>query len=335
MSTKVLSIFWHSVDLDCGENDSANPTLSMFRQQIEFLASNYSPITILEFLEIQEGKRLDSCYTKPPVLLGFDDGFKNVIRHALPVLEEHAVPAAFFVIGEVLKNPCFVPWYVERKHLLRKTDKGAIEYRRVNIDLSLQQDRVKLKYLFDTSFRNCKSDSERQQALSELADALAVRRPIGADLDDDLKFVGASDLAELGSSSMLAVASHGMTHRDLAMLSVDDQVSELEQSDRILRSHSGSYFPVIAYPNGSFNKETLAIASQIYRAGFAVLTGSSYRNVYAYPRIGIGRDSVQELVYTISAKRRKYILPLKRLLNLTGFRPRGTRPLRMVRRIGL
>jgi peptidoglycan/xylan/chitin deacetylase (PgdA/CDA1 family) len=333
MNKKVLSVFWHSVDADCCATDSGNPTLSMFREQIKFLTNHYAPITLVEFLEIQHGGGSARYYEKPPLLLGFDDGFKNVIRYALPVLEEFGVPAVFFVIGEVLNNPNFVPWYVERKHLLRKSTKGAVTYRRANIDLSSQQGRVRLKSLFDAFFRNCKADGEREEVMSELADVLALKRPSGVELDEDLRFVERRDLSQLAPSSMLTVSSHAMTHRDLAILSIEDQLAELEQSDRILRSYAGSYFPAIAYPNGSFNSDTLAIASHIYRAGFAVLLGSSHRNLYAYPRVGIGKDSVRELCYAISSKRLKYILPLKRFLHVTGIRRRGIRSLGMLGRI--
>ncbi len=318
MNRRVLSIFWHSVDPVF--TDGGNPTVAVFQEQIAYLTKRYTPITISEFLEFRRDKGSARYGRKPPVLLGFDDGFKNVIRHALPVLEEFRVPAVFFVIGEVLKNPYFVPWYVERKHLLRRAIKNTVAYRNLRFELSLREDRAKLRYLFDASFTACKSDADRQRILTEFANALAVKRPSGTDLDEDLRFVDRNDLAELASSSMLTVASHAMTHRDLAQLSNADQAHELTQSDLVLRSHCRSYFPVIAYPNGSFNSDTIVIARRIYHAGFAVLLGSSYRDLYAYPRIGLGHNSVRELAYTISAKRRNCILPVKRLLHVTGIR---------------
>ena len=263
---------------------------------------------------MRDGKLAAHSCDKPPVLLGFDDGFKNVIRNALPVLEEFKVPALFFVIGEVLQNPSFVPWYVERRYLIRKAAERKPVQDNAMIDLCQPRDRANLQHRVDASFRACRSEDDRQRLLTDFANFLGVSRPTGPDLDDDLKFVDREDLSSLAPSSFLTVASHAMTHRDLETLTYDDQVHELGQSDRLLRDCS-SYYPVIAYPNGSFNKDTISIARGIYRGGFAVLRGSSYGNVFAYPRIGIGRDSVQELSYAISAKRRTYVLPLKRFLS--------------------
>ena len=62
------------------------------------------------------------------ITLSFDDGFECVITQGLPVLKEFGVPATLFVVGGILKNTNFVPWYVEVKHLLRRAEKKTIEF---------------------------------------------------------------------------------------------------------------------------------------------------------------------------------------------------------------
>jgi peptidoglycan/xylan/chitin deacetylase (PgdA/CDA1 family) len=324
---KLLSVFWHSVEGGSNSANRADPTVPLFRDQVKFLTSNYTPVSTLEFLRIHQDKRLIYSYDKPPVLLGFDDGFKNVIRYALPVLDEFKVPAVFFVIGEILKNPNFVPWYIEVKQLVRRARRETVLYNNTYLDLSLQEDGVRLRRLFAASIRAAKSEADRQKLLIHLAELLGIDRPDGPDLDEDLRFVDREDLTSLTSSSRLTVASHAMTHRYLATLTYEEQASELEQSNRVLQEYCPSYYPVVAYPLGSFNQDTVNIASRIYKAGFATFLGSSYRNLYAYPRIGLGRNSVQELAYAVSPKRLNYILPLKRFLHATGIRRMGAVPL--------
>jgi len=319
-SEKLLSVFWHSVERDDFSPDRLHPTESLFKKHLKFLLANYTPISILDFLQLREHKRSIS-YTKRPVLLGFDDGFKNIMRLALPILEEFRVPAVFFVIGNILRNPCFVPWHIEVRHVIRRTTKKTLIYRGATLNLTELENVVRLKGRFAASFLACRSDVDRQALLQNFADSLGVARPVADDLDEDLRFVNKADLANLPSSSLLTVASHAMTHRDLATLPYKEQVEELELSDLLLREYCASYYPVVAYPNGSFNLETINIASRIYKAGFAVFLGASYRNLYAYPRIGIENHSVKEVAYAISLKRRKYILPIKRFLYLSGIRP--------------
>ncbi len=320
---KILSLFWHSVESDSINPeylDGSSPTESMFREHIKFIVNKYTPISIVDFMEIAENKRLIKSYTKPPVLLGFDDGFKNVVDLALPVLNEFKVPAMLFVIGEILNNPDFVPWYVEIKHLIRKTKKNTVIYDNVKVDLVSKKGRKLLMPLFAASFKALKYEDDRQRLLTNFASLLGLERPMATDLDDDLRFVCKEDLSSLGRDSLLTVASHAMTHRNLASLTYEEQVCELEQSDLLLKEHCPSYYPTVSYPDGSFCTDTIGIAKRIYKSAFATFLGSSYCDLYAYTRLCIGFDTVQELAYTTSFVRLNFLLPIKRFLNNIGIR---------------
>src|SRR5262249_15888545 len=171
---KILSVFWHSVESDSFSSDRVYPTQRLFREQLQFLLANYTPVSILDFLQLHERKLPVSLYAKPPVLLAFDDGFKNVIRHALPVLPEFRAPSVFLVIGEVLRNPYFVPWYVEVRQLIRRTIRETIAYGNGSVNLAEQQNVMRLRRLFAASFLSCRSESDRQTLLQDLADILGV-----------------------------------------------------------------------------------------------------------------------------------------------------------------
>jgi hypothetical protein len=269
---------------------------------------------------IQKNKGVHS-FIKPPVLLGFDDGFRNVITQALPILNEYKVHALFFVIGEIMNNPDIIPWYVEIKHLLRRTNEKTIIFEDVSVDMSSKLSRSKLERLFYLSMRGCKVEADRQKLLTYFARSLNVDRPTNAlVIDDDLRFISKEELSHLDSASWLTVASHAMTHRLLATLSQQEQSYELEQSHLLLREHCPSYYPVISYPNNSFNNVTIDIVKRIYKFAFAGFLCSSYRNKYTYPRIGLNNCTSHELAYIISPLRIKLLLPLKRILHNIGLR---------------
>jgi len=320
---RVLTVFWHSVESDSIRPDyldGSNPTASLFREQIRFLVDHYTPISMSEFLDLVSGRRGTRPLPRPPVLLGFDDGFKNVIVNALPILEEAQIPATFFVVGEALTRSGFVPWFVELTHLVRKARRTTVTWGSGIVDLADPRACSTFKRRFEVVFRACRSQSDRERLLSEISNAVAVPRPQASELDDDLRFVAKEDLAKLGVGSLLTIGSHAMTHRHLAALSREEQRAEAEMSDAILREHCPRYCPVIAYPGGSFNADTLAVVRTTYRAGFAVLLGSSYRNPYAYPRMGLGHQTAEELRYLLSDRRLRYLLPVKRFLHSTGLR---------------
>jgi peptidoglycan/xylan/chitin deacetylase (PgdA/CDA1 family) len=318
---KILSVFWHGIVRAplSPDIDSNDVCASEFKAQVQLLLKSHTPISIREFLELSNGQRSLRSYTRPPVLLGFDDGLRSVIVNGLPILSTLGVPAVFFVIGELLRNPNFLPWFVEMKHIIRKTRQTRVLYRDAIVDVTSPAGRAEAYRLTRTALRASQSAVERDSVLTQLAETMSVRRPMADEVDEDLRFVTKDDLAQLGGSSVLTVASHAMTHRHLADLNAEEQRYELQQSDVVLREHSEAYCPVVAYPAGSFNSVTTAIARQIYQAGFAVFLNASYRDRYAYPRIGLGR-TVGEAAHALSPVRRNLVLPLKRWLHIAHVR---------------
>jgi peptidoglycan/xylan/chitin deacetylase (PgdA/CDA1 family) len=77
---------YHSLD-DSGSVISASPNL--FCRQMEFLAS--SPVPVVP---------LDEVLFRPNcIAITFDDGFRNFLDYALPVLERLRLPATVFVVS--------------------------------------------------------------------------------------------------------------------------------------------------------------------------------------------------------------------------------------------
>src|SRR5262249_4602561 len=169
---KALSLFWHSVEPDSIRPeylDGRNPTASIFRDQVKFVTSRFRPVSVMDFIELVTNKKSFQAYDKPPVLLGFDDGFRNVITEALPILNEFQIPAVFFVIAETLNNPDFVPWFVEVKQLLRRSKNKTVVYGERKIALISPEDHLKLENVVERSFSKCESDAEREGLLNEFA----------------------------------------------------------------------------------------------------------------------------------------------------------------------
>lgn len=76
---------YHSLD-DSGSVISLSPDL--FRRQMEFLAASRIPVVPLQQALCSAGS----------VAITFDDGYRNLLDHAIPVLEQHRFPATVFVV---------------------------------------------------------------------------------------------------------------------------------------------------------------------------------------------------------------------------------------------
>ncbi len=70
--------------------------INLFRQQIEFLKSHFSVITMAEAICAGGGHKIPDN----SVLLTFDDGYIDNYTFAFPVLEEAGVQGSFFIPGK-------------------------------------------------------------------------------------------------------------------------------------------------------------------------------------------------------------------------------------------
>jgi len=68
-------------------------TTTTFERHCRLIADTCDPISLSELRDARRGRELPSR----SVLVTFDDGYRGVLDHALPILERYAIPAAVFV----------------------------------------------------------------------------------------------------------------------------------------------------------------------------------------------------------------------------------------------
>jgi peptidoglycan/xylan/chitin deacetylase (PgdA/CDA1 family) len=78
---------YHSLD-DSRSAISTAP--SLFRQQMELLAASGIPVVPLN----------QAAHHPGSIAITFDDGYGNLLDHAIPVLELHRLPATIFMVSE-------------------------------------------------------------------------------------------------------------------------------------------------------------------------------------------------------------------------------------------
>jgi peptidoglycan/xylan/chitin deacetylase (PgdA/CDA1 family) len=92
---RVPIITYHSID-DSGSVVSTSP--AVFRRQIKYLSdAGYTSITLKNLISTLKS---GNDFPDKPVVLTFDDGFKNFHSHAFPALSEHNLSATVFLVTD-------------------------------------------------------------------------------------------------------------------------------------------------------------------------------------------------------------------------------------------
>lgn len=104
--------------------DSLAVSPVQFRLQMDYLAEH--GYRVADLVTAMDQVRAGVLPPKT-VALTFDDGYRDVVDNALPVLEDHRYTATAFVVTGAADGTCVFPWYGDQPALLDWTDIVALD----------------------------------------------------------------------------------------------------------------------------------------------------------------------------------------------------------------
>lgn len=259
---------------------SATP--ASFADHLSLLRRRFRPVSLEQAQDPEVGRATVSRTGRLPVLVTFDDGYRDNFDAALPILRRFEIPAVFFIPTRFLEQP-ELPWWDHVAFVLKRTRAEHCSLRRspedaepVTLRLGREpDDRARIaaiRQVIDLVLADAIPD--RPWFLDQLAaqaDVPVDSHALGADL-----FMSWEQLRALVASGM-AIGSHGHAHVALGTLDPDAQRRDLGESRRILEEGLGRPVVAVAYPYGwpgTFTAETTRIAAEVgYRLGFSSLEG--------------------------------------------------------------
>ena len=105
---KVLTLYYHRINILESDYNLLGVSPIKFRQQMLYLKQNYQ---IVRFEE--DWSLLD----QDAVSITFDDGYRDNLEYALPILEELEIPATIFISTGTIKQEREL-WWDELENLL-------------------------------------------------------------------------------------------------------------------------------------------------------------------------------------------------------------------------
>ncbi len=235
---------------------------------------------------------------KPLATVLFDDGYKDNIEYAAPILKKYSCPASFYVVTDCIdKN---VPtWTYIVDFILQNSSNLKLELNAEYVPNELR--RIEVDGKFSKASKRLKPwmkglpNVRRLEVLKLLVEQSSIEIP-------EKLMMSWSDVSQL-SSLGFTIGSHTHTHPMLGRLEAEAEIEEeLSISFEILRDKLGKPPETISYPIGSFDNKVIAVSKKVgYKFGLAVeqkFYNTTNDSLYAIPRV----ELYQENWYKIKAR---------------------------------
>jgi peptidoglycan/xylan/chitin deacetylase (PgdA/CDA1 family) len=275
-------------------------TLADFRRNMAMLAEYF---TVLPLAEAVERLRTGDL---PPlaVCLTFDDGYRDNVEVALPVLQEHGLPATFFVATGFLNGQ--VMWNDRLLHIIRHWPMEPIDLRSWGVPLvpmTTQSERQKAHSILFRWLRRIGLEG-REEMLERLEGNLPPS-PLSPLMMTD------SDVTDLAAAGM-EVGCHTASHPILTRVDDATVQREIEESRACLERLVGTPIRFFAYPNGvpidDYGPQHVDIVRELgFEAAFSTAWGAARKtsDPFQLPRFTPWDRTAPEFAFRLMLSRRK------------------------------
>jgi peptidoglycan/xylan/chitin deacetylase (PgdA/CDA1 family) len=234
----------------------------LFDKIIGKLVKKYEIVNLENFL----GQKISGPLRKPVATILFDDGYKDNIEYAAPVLKKNNCLASFYVVTDCI-NRNIPTWTYLVDHILQQTKTSTINLYLDNIPEELKQVEVADK----TKISRIKPWMKK---LSNSSRVVIVNSILNQCQDVQLpenKMMNWEDLRQLKEAGF-TIGSHSHTHPMLAALESEKEIEEeLSVSAGIIRDKLGERPLTISYPIGSFDERVIRLSLETgYHWGLGV-----------------------------------------------------------------
>ena len=267
-----------------------------FRQQMEYVASNFTPVTCSDVLTALNGGRE---LPGRAVVITFDDGHLDNYTNAFPVLRNMGIPATIFLsTGYIGTTQMF--WFEQVAYALFRAPACEVAIPRSTIRLVLA-DTSSRRRAADVLREHLKNmpDQQRRVQIDWLVESLKTR--VRAE-DRGLSGAMTWDQVREMSRASIEFGSHTVSHPILTQLDDTALERELVDSRTTIAKMVGTPPIAIAYPDGgtsAFDARVIAAVRHAgYQLGLSYVSGVNLLNRinrFAIRRMHVEQDTSQAM----------------------------------------
>lgn len=237
-----------------------------FEKTIKFLSKNYQIVLLENFLDKPERNTAN----KPIATVLFDDGYKDNLEFAAPILQKYKCPASFYIVTQCIDEniPTWtysIDYFFKthyKKSLTLSYDFVPQEFQIINWQTEDQSWVLSRKF---KSWLKSLSNDHRLTIMNE------VKNQSGNNVFPNGLMMNWNEVRQLKQAGFY-VGSHSHTHPMLASLTDEKEIEkELKNSADIINQQLGYYPKTISYPIGSWDERVVKIAKKTgYKIGLIV-----------------------------------------------------------------
>jgi peptidoglycan/xylan/chitin deacetylase (PgdA/CDA1 family) len=232
----------------------------VFEAHLRYITRNFTPRPLREVVDRLRSHR---SFDSRSVVLTVDDGYRDFLEHAYPLLRRYRVPATIYVVSEFAEGRCWL-WFDALHWLLSAAAAGRYRFQgdgqvfELILDAPAAREATWSKvgtYLWDLS------PEAQWAAIGRLESLLGVQLPALPTTEyapmtwDELRGLD-PELIEIGS--------HSCTHAVLSRCTSARQQTEIATSRKVIEERLGRRVDAFCYPHGrpqDFTAETQSIAA--------------------------------------------------------------------------
>ena len=267
---KSIVLLYHRVTNLETDVEQLAVTPERFEAHLQFLKHQYRLLSLPEFVSHLRAGR----YVPNSVLVTFDDGYRDNVTTAYPLLKKYSIPAAIFVAGSGPQTREW--WWDELPHLLYQPDDRPGTLRltldhEVTFTLKTDDD---LAAAHETISRFLKPAAlpERERVLNALLEWRGWPRVIRPAYRQCLP----EELQAMAASGLVSIGGHTATHQQLSLLPLDSQADEMAKNVAYITDTIGEEPLAFAYPFGSkqdYNEASVLLTKKYFKAAFTTTRG--------------------------------------------------------------
>jgi len=258
---RVSVVMYHRVHPD-GPGPAWRLTRSVFQQQIAHLTRNYEVMAIDDVVAcLTEGRR----FPRRAVAVTFDDGYRDNVTEAFPVVRELSCPMTIFLTAGLIGTTETL-WWDKLLYVVRNTAEPRTTVERVFADHGAPPPDWRGP---DVEAAILAFKQLPEGGMQEAVDAIAARLGVDPTRNAADHMMSWDEARMMADSGLVTMGAHTMTHRNLKKLDLDDARREIVESKRRIEQELARPVDLFAYPFGNpANDYTDAVKGIVRAAGF-------------------------------------------------------------------